>query len=209
MFGQKIEEPIKSKNSISLEFGAGFINQDLDDLKNARDEALPSLPVNAQVTDDYPMNPVFKFSGFLGNNSFKYGLSLTHYSTGSRIHYADYSGSYTFDNILTYREYCVLFKLPVTNEEDMLDINFSGEIGFYEFTLKSNEIIKIGKQKEVSKDSFEESDLLFAIGFDANYIIHDFILGGSLKIIRYGEEKLTVGFQGIRGFINVGYRFSL
>ncbi|MGQ8338952.1 hypothetical protein ACUNWD_20505 [Sunxiuqinia sp. A32] len=79
--------------------GCGYATFDMTDTKDYNETVLSKLPFAPFITDDFPgwyffqAEALYSFPKVLA-----VGLKFSTTSTGSRIHLADYSGEYTFDN---------------------------------------------------------------------------------------------------------------
>ncbi|RPH73856.1 hypothetical protein EHM76_04770, partial [bacterium] len=84
----------------SITVGAGIGTYGLGDLKKLNEDLMMGLPVTPKIVNNFPPYPFFKFTAQWENEKLGLGLSVSHYSTGSRIHYADYSGSISMKQLI-------------------------------------------------------------------------------------------------------------
>ena len=85
---------------IILGAGGGYATFGMEDSKAFNRSVQNRLPFSPVLTDNFPdwyyyqAEALYSFPGILAA-----GLKLSAASTGSRLHLADYSGEYTFDNL--------------------------------------------------------------------------------------------------------------
>jgi hypothetical protein len=91
-----------SGQQIKIEGGYGLGSYTMTDLKKMNTSVLETLPVEAGITDNFPVRPYYYLSiDYNFNPGFSIGLTGNYNTTGSRISYKDYSGELIFDNILS------------------------------------------------------------------------------------------------------------
>lgn len=195
--------------TFTLEFNTVYTPFNIDALVDSRDIAIAQLPFPAKVTDDFPHNPMLQGSIMLDFGYMKFGLSASFLSTGTRVHYADYSGEYKFDNVITTDEISLLFKLPIKLGNPKINMNMLGEIGFSTITSTSEEFLRIFDKEDVYKDKLDNSVNFFALGLDANYSFGNFFAGGGVRFMTIPENEINIDFEGVRVHIGVGYRIVL
>lgn len=80
--------------------GAGYGTFSMSDTKDYNETIQNTLPFTPVLTDDFP--GWFYFGGemlYSFPKNIAAGITISTTSTGSRLHLADYSGEYTFDNL--------------------------------------------------------------------------------------------------------------
>jgi hypothetical protein len=193
------------KKKIAFELQTGFASYDFSSIIKARNEAIKTLPFPAKVTDDYPKNPYFQFEIDYIMKSIELGIVYSHLSTGSRVQYADYSGEYLFDNIISNNEYGIIMKTKGADELQPLKLQFFGEIGLSYTNIKSSEYLRVFEESNTYKDEFENSIYYLELGAKLNYYYYGFISGLGVSFFLEPSKELTIGFEGIRAHISIGY----
>ena len=88
------------KFELAASIGMGTYS--MKDLKQINKNALEILPFEAQITNEFPPWIQYRASVVYNlHDKYKFGIVYIHNSTGSRISSKDYSGEYSFDNLLT------------------------------------------------------------------------------------------------------------
>ncbi len=90
---------ISSAQNLLLGVGGGYATFDMSDTRAYNEWVQNNLPFTPALTDDFP--GWYYFSGealYSLPKTLAVGLKMANTSTGSRLHLADYSGEYTFDN---------------------------------------------------------------------------------------------------------------
>lgn len=173
------------KFTVVYQIGLGAYN--MSDLKSFIVDYAKSLPFDAKLVNSYPAFAYHQFSVLqrLGK-SVHLGINYRFCSTGARLSYADYSGKYSMDNLLS------LNAIGLSTVIDIIDKGtFKSSISF---SLSSNK----------SKIRFHEYATLH--GVDYNYNDKDF--KSSSNCIEIGVEAKKVVFGRAFVGLNAGYSYS-
>jgi hypothetical protein len=84
---------------IALNFG--YATFKMTDLKHIQEEQLSNMPVDAKITNSFPGYLNISVDAVFYDSTYFVGVLLGHTSTGGRINYTDYSGSITYDQLVT------------------------------------------------------------------------------------------------------------
>jgi hypothetical protein len=144
-FGQKF----------NIEVGYGMGTYSMTDLKELNSSILENLPVDAEITDNFPPQP-FYIAGlsFMVNRKTSFCITGSYCTTGSRISYKDYSGELIYDNILS--SYSPGIQVSYTLLDKMLrltgETNFS--LSFSKLKLQE-EILSSSNSAKFYSNSFQ------------------------------------------------------
>ncbi|MCV9387683.1 hypothetical protein [Reichenbachiella ulvae] len=117
-----VASSFNSFGQLNIEASLGYHTYDMSMLKEAQNEGLSTIPFNAQITDDFPSYFGYDFLGYYSFNSvsklqFGIGLLFNYTSTGGRISYSDYSGTFYDDQRLTRTGSGVFLTLEYLNSD--------------------------------------------------------------------------------------------
>lgn len=161
---------------LNIEACVGSATYKMNDLKNVNETVSLSLPFNTEITEDFPG---FVYNKFIISYSFKrfftLGVFWSYNSTGSRIHYKDYSGEYRFDNIISSHMPGIDIKYTII--DNVIDLSMYNDAGFA-FT-------NLFVQEELKVFEFVESD-------EMNFIAHSFQTEPGIKA-EYSWKFLNFG----------------
>lgn len=147
MHGQEIKLPF---STIGFTQGFGYYFQ--SDLKDVNKEVSNSLPFEVVTVNNFPVR-VF-WGGYLAiplGIKVNIGLNYGFHSTGSRIGQKDYSGSYTFDQILTSHALSIYSDILLSHTEHLrgyFNLNVGADIASWEIREKLN-ISSVSQNDEV------------------------------------------------------------
>lgn len=193
------------------------------EVKDFQKHFIEQVPVGIKITDSFPG---FYLFGFRGAKALEQGETDNVYlgfvaetgSTGGRAHYADYSGSIHFDQLLRY------FSGGIFLEK----IAYQGPIHFFygmqlealqtHFTFKSH--VKIGHQEDWQSEAFRSMGGALKPYLGVAYPMHHFTFGlhlgylvnGSAPFHVKGEPKAIITLDGSENKVSPGWsglRFNL
>jgi len=150
----------KDKKQPRLNLTIGYRTVDVSKLRDINEQILTQLPFPAEITDDYPFFPSFQLEANLSlGKKLDFGLFYSYHTTGSRIHYQDYSGEYKLDNILNLHQFGAMLKLlsydnPREGFPVKLEVYLEAGLNTTEF--KSSESITLGEGETHQLDFVEE-----------------------------------------------------
>lgn len=172
----------------------GYGKYGMGEMKSFQQSSIEGLPVNARATDQFPAHFLYglKFA-FHSPVEDRYGIVAEVGSTGGRIAYADYSGSYLFDQLLRYKRLGV-----VLERYHPLPKGFVGWLGIEISGVRSTLV-------------FEEEVQIYQVGSSTDsYTFHAW--GGSVQPTATLEKSLyglKVGLQaGACLNFNEGFRLK-
>ncbi len=198
--------PFDMEPGFGFELQIGYPTLNLDPLKETRDNGLTSFEFPAKVTDDYPHLPYFQGELLYCSKLFDLGLAFSFLTTGTRVHYSDYSGEYKFDNVISNYEYGLIIKTKDVNRDSPYGVQSYVEVGYSSLRMKSTEYILIGNQKQSNDDLFTNTLLFCELGLKGNYYFDNFIASIGISYFLEFENELSIGFDGFRAHIGIGYR---
>lgn len=173
----------KAQVEFGMESGIGSYN--MKDLKELNNSILNDMPFDVKVVNDFPAFFYYRPSVFYGTHGYKFGLSLSWQSTGSRISGKDYTGEYKFDmNVKSYMPE-LFVSLPIISRK--IECSLQGTVGI------SNSNLEI-------KEYFMVYDTLLT-NTSYKFKGHNVALEPGFRI-KYPIKKLTAGFY-------LGYQIML
>jgi len=214
----RAQELSKSNDSVGVTAGIGKYFQ--SDLKEINSSVSNLLNFEARLTDDFP--PTFFWGVHLTykvSPRFYFGPDYQFHTTGSRLGYKDYSGSYSFDQILS----CNSIALKIENllsRKAITSFGLGMTSGINLSSWKMIEKVTIGKQIESSLTRlFAVRPFIYpsinlkhsiidalAISIAAGYSID---LGGKYRIKSpyKSTSDLIAKWTGPRVELNIDYSF--
>jgi hypothetical protein len=209
--------PEKAQAQIKFELDYGFGQYAMEDLKSFNQGILETLPVKAQITDNFPATSYWKMGILPCSYKFlSFGLTGLYNSTGSRIDHIDFSGEYKLDQVLSSYGFGLIVRIALTKGNFILSEN--NDL-IYTFTrCEMTETILNSQQKY----SFRSQSFQFEPGFRLAYEIKPFQLAlklgytidfkgylslkddkDSLLTIPQSEEKVQTNWSGLRAGISL------
>jgi hypothetical protein len=209
--------PLNALAQVKFELDYGFGQYAMKDLKSFNQGILETLPIKAQVTDNFPVTSYWK-AGVLPY-SYKFlslGLTGVYNSTGSRIDYVDFSGEYKLDQVLISKGFGLIIR--ITSEIGKFKLSENNDL-IYAFTkCEMTETILDSQHKY----NFKSKSFQFEPGFRLAYEITPFQLAvkisynvdfkGPLSLkddkenyltIPHSDEKVQTDWSGFRAGISL------
>jgi hypothetical protein len=206
-----------SSQDVAFELDYGFGQYAMKDLKSFNEGILGTLPVEAKVTDDFPVTSYWKAE--ILPYSYKFlslGLTGVYNTTGSRINYVDYSGEYKLDQVLSSHGFGLIIR--ITSEMGKFKLSENNDL-IYAFTkCEMTETILDSQQKY----NFRSKSFQFEPGLRLAYEISPFQLAmkisynvdfkGPLSLkddkdsyltIPHSNEKVQTDWSGFRAGISL------
>lgn len=146
----------------------------------------------------------------VGQGSFTLGPAFSYFSTGGRLHYADYSGEVSFDQIAECFMVGLHAKGLISNPEKKLRMYLAATASAVFTTLEYRSYFALGTQTESSEEQVTvvNYSLRPALSVQRSFA-QDFYaevhLGYDLQLIK-GDPK--VEWDGLRCGIAIGYHFT-
>ena len=170
---------------VSVGISSGLGHYQLKEVRSLQQLVTTSLPVPAKITADFPDYWFYEGHIKLQSNKLIGGLHVNFGSTGGRISYADYSGSYTGDQLLRY--YSVL-----------------GSVG-YRYALSAKRLIVTG--------SLHAGALMGKMELADQLIIGDLVYNESDTYVHTNavvEPHIELGkeWKRVELFFNAGYQLT-
>ncbi|MCF8378724.1 MAG: hypothetical protein K9H49_04050 [Bacteroidales bacterium] len=179
--------------NLSFGFQTGIGSYKMEDLKEIDASVLNILPFEAKITSDYPPYIYYKPSVLLSFKNTSFGLQVSINSSGSRISSKDYSGEYTFDNIVRAIMTNLVFDVTIISISEKSKIAFLTESGIIFSELRSNETLLINEEViENESYFFKSKNFHLSPGFKLKYELNQYfdIELNSLYCIQFGENEL-------------------
>ena len=165
-------------------------------LKEFNKEYIRSFPIDLTVVDDFPMRP---FYGIEFSNKIKkieFGGEVFYNTTGSKIHYEDYSGEVIFKQKVSATSVGALFKCYLV-DLDKFCWNFNTGLSVSSTKLGIYETIKVFEDSINDNYKFTSSEFRGRLGTEFSYIINMFRISAFIST----ETTLYAsGFSWIENF---------
>ena len=144
----------------NFKFNAGLGSYGMGGLKDVNTSTLSELHFPAKLVDDFPAFLNVSGEGAITlKNGTRIGLVLGLASTGSRIAYSDYSGSYTYDIKATCVNYGIRGEMTVFRLTDALGLRAAIGAGTLFTDAKVKETLKLGNESDSESYTFESISL--------------------------------------------------
>lgn len=169
----------------SFGLNGGYGSYYLDDLKKFQTEMKEYLSFPVEETERFPA--WFNYQSSIEYNFKKgkvLGLRAAYYTTGGRIHMADYSGEYRFDMIINGYSVGVLGKNELLKSEKT-SVYASVATGVFSTSLSMKEFLKIN-----GIDSTSSSNNFRAL----SYFVHPSV-GIRYRLLKQVSLELNAGFE--------------
>jgi hypothetical protein len=180
----------------SFEYSAGYGTYKLDDIKNLQHSMLDN-----SMLDNYGLEETDCFPGYINHSiglgyvtgSHHFGAGYSYFTTGGRLHRADYSGSYTVDMIMNGNRFGAFYRY---NTNSTAHLNFYLQLG--SGVMFSN--LKIEEQVIIYSESNDDTENLNGVGLylepviGAKYRFADWLnlsLGGGYEADIFGTLKIS------------------
>lgn len=197
---------INSSKNVEISIVSGFLTFDKSIVTNIRGYSYSRLQFPAEITDDFPSNPIIQLELLYLNSLIDIGISLTNYSTGSRVYHADYSGEYLHDVVLTNFEYGAIVKARVSKGNNPFGAQIVGRVGRAKMWIKSNQFIRIYNESSKLNEVFDYSTTFTEVGVRLNYSISNFTALLGFAVYYEPFTELNNGMTSLRALLGVGYK---
>jgi len=152
--------------------------------RKANDRDVMNARFPAMITDDFPVTPVYRF----GLNSTLIDsliLSITGFwhSTGSRVHYADYSGEYRSDIIFNTKGIGLGLTKFFPTITKSLQLGLGIETGYFEKDYYFSGYARIGSETVEEKSDYNESGIYIEPEIILAYNTDNYFVGLSLSYL--------------------------
>ena len=157
--------PLATFGQLQFSFRAGYGFYSMSELKTFQEGLKSDFPVVLKTTESYPPYLYYEGSGqYIIRKRLPIGISITYGSSGSRIHYSDYSGEIFADQLANY----VAIGLPVgwifsSKNTWSFQLEMKPTISFNKLALKLQS--KVANQQESEKLDFKSIDISIQPGF--------------------------------------------
>jgi hypothetical protein len=214
LFYALAQEVIAQHIKVTGGVGIGFYN--LKEYRNLNDNTLAALPVQGQLISNFP-GRIFPEAAIVYETPYKnlakIALNWSFHSTGSRVSYTDYSGSYLFDQTITFSNITTEFGYRLYNYNSY-DLLLNAGLGIQSGKYKSNENIDLYginfKNEEIISNFIVLNSLVLAeFIHHSNYLNYGFRFGYHYPLLELVVEKSSTPkpqSAGIRFSVCVGYR---
>jgi hypothetical protein len=149
--------------------GSGLATFSMSSSKEYNQMVINTLAFNPAVTDNFPPYLFFNAEALYSfPKTLAAGLAVSRTSTGSRLHLADYSGEYTFDNlqnVLNVGAKILVGKQP--GKTDGINIIFEGGMALSKMTF--DESITLDAGSETYNEDFSAEGFYFQPGVAYHY----------------------------------------
>lgn len=198
--------------------GFGFYG--FNDLKEANDNVISTLPFETRVIDDFPARGFFGGYALLRiTDWFWTGPSYEFHSTGSRIGAKDYSGSYHFDQILSTHQLGIQNEVRISSgTAPAISVELTGGLNFSQWNM--DELLKVGEETQKDNQDWQAMKPFVMPAFKVSYpLVSGFVafaragylfdLGGKFHLAasKDYESAQKVPWSGFR--ISAGLEFMV
>lgn len=148
---------------VSFSFGSGIGTCQMKDLKYFQSSLLSDLPVEAKVVNNFPVFPLYNFKVVFPTKHLEIGNSYTFTSSGSKIHYSDYSGEISIIQIVNSHQASVLLYPVFSRKENSEFLGlFKTAVLFNNYSLKQE--ISVYDQAVSDQLELNSTSLAFSLG---------------------------------------------
>lgn len=215
-FGQRYWQRI----DVAINFGyATFRMNDLKELQ--QDQAGYFAPLKGEITNSFPGYLNLGVDAVFYDSTYFVGFVFGHTSTGGRIHYADYSGSVTADQLVRMNYNGVVGALRVASTKvgnifigtnlltyfNKVELKYSETI-FDEASTTSNKLqslnVALGPFLQIHK-RFGKFLVKGNLGYEFHLGMDLYYKESDQKYVNSSNEYVKVNADGIRAGIGVGY----
>jgi hypothetical protein len=218
--------PLNGNAQISLEITGGVATYRMIDLKSINTLQSGSLPFETVVVNN------FDPGGFINaginlqlKDDFMLGFIYCYNSTGSRIGQKDYSGYYTFDQVISGHFLCLVPE-SILSWRKRLGVTLSLAAGLNLTNWKMSQILTVQGLKNEENQSLVASSMNFtpainlyvpvfksiSVKLSAGYLIDTkgklHVKGYSDAVLTYKNEAIKTGWSGFRMTGGLIYRIS-
>lgn len=217
--------PVSAWSQVSFSAEAGFATYKMDQLKGLNDLQKQSLPFDVQTVDNF--NPGIDIGTSAQVKVFSdvlLGICYQYNTTGSRIGLRDYSGYYTFDQIVN-GHFLGIGPEWIIDELKEYRISFSIMTGVLLTRIKMKETLSLSGEREQSSEYFSAFSIPVYPALKVSVPFKDWLDGfltlgylidtggevhlrsNSSAVLMNGDESVKTEWSGFR--ITAGLRFNL
>jgi hypothetical protein len=217
--------PVSVHSQVSFSAFGGFATYKMAQLKEFNEVIKETLPFDVGTVDNF--KPGFYFGASAQAVPFSnllFGLRYQFNTTGSRIGTKDYSGYYSFDQIVNGHLIGIEPGVIMT-ETAKYRLTLTIMSGALFTNIKSKETLSISGEKEESSENLSAFSIpvypsltlsipvidLISVCFSAGYLIDTggkvHLKGNSNAVLMTGENIVKTGWNGLR--INAGLKLNL
>ena len=196
---------LTKKKSFSVNIGIGYANYNIDEIKKSFNE-LPQLDFPTRITDNFPNVPMTIGEVRFNFQPLTLGAYYSVVSTGGRIAYSDYSGSYKFDAVISSSTSGILLNY-IVYQNNFADLILDLRSGFTLLNYQLTETFKIGTEVKSKTQNMDFDYISYQIGVRLN-LYYSIFEGGVL--VGYNDEsgnETNVSFKGGRYLLFFGLKF--
>jgi hypothetical protein len=181
----------------SFEYSAGYGTYKLTDIKNLQHSMLDNSMLNyygLKETDCFPGYIIHSVALGYVAGSHHFGAGFSFFTTGGRLHRADYSGSYTVDMIMNGNRLGAFYRYNINSKAP--DLNFYLQLGsgIMFSNLKMKEQVIIYSESKVDTEHLNGLGIYLEPVIGAKYCFTNWLnlsLGGGYEADFLGTLKLS------------------
>lgn len=211
------------QSCFSLEPKIGYGTFRMRLMKEFQQEIIHISGVNAQATDQFPGFMIYGFKfAYSQDGQRRSGLLLERGSTGGRVAYADYSGSFNADQLLSYTGLGIFLEDRSAFEAlAPFQLVLGGEAQFLFNKMVLNNQVELFKRKSAEKETFrsvgigvqpyagfawpyKKLEVLLSVGYVINEI-GQFHLKKDKNMVL--DRKIVADWMGFRFGTSVQFKF--
>jgi len=181
----------------SFEYSPGYGTYQLDDIKDLQHSILNNSILNyygLKDTDCFPGNIIHSVTLGYITGRHQFGAGFSYFTTGGRLHRADYSGSYTVDMIMNGNRFGAFYRYNINTTNPHLYFYLQMGSGVMFSNLKMKEQVIIYSESKSENENFNGSGIYLEPVIGAKFLLTNwlnFSLGGGYEADFAGKLKLS------------------
>lgn len=204
------------------EISLGWGDYNMKELKEMQSAISGYYPVRLKSVNSFPPYYFYKASLFYAIDKFQFGFSWSHYSTGARDHYKDYSGEISVKQLIHTNVFSFPFLVRI-NQEKRFNFFFSLEPGIMHTKYVMLEEVRILSESNRDKYSDYSNSLSLQPSLKFSYSLGRW--QPSINMGYFFDTKITVetedteiifnkdeskysDFSGVRFWVSLAYKIN-
>jgi hypothetical protein len=175
--------------------------------------------IHVRLVEDFPVNDYMQGAWkFSINEKYKMGFLVGFNTTGSRIHYADYTGELSYEIVAKAFNFGIELERLIF-QAGRFDISIDADFSMYSSVIKSRELLIILNNSSSTSIRYESISPTFEPGLSLNYSIKPFLIGlhagylldpGARLFWNYGDPKPALTYESGNSRSNwTGFRIGV
>jgi hypothetical protein len=219
---------VSAFGQLKVSLASGYGTYSMNEMKSFQNELLADFPDDAKITEEFPGFMYYQLDvhTVIGDH-FLIGGYVNYGSTGGRIHYADYSGEASANQLIRYLSGGPHFGIQIGDDEQSFNFHADLKPQFTYAMLDLQFYSRLDTQAESESLKFTSMNVGVELGFTAEKRLGNFgidlytgfnlnVINGNLMFDRDDEAYLqnnsgnpvNLSFSGIRVNLGVSYKIS-